>query len=78
MIMSTLRLIGYALMMICTIKVFFVCIDLFLPSDKGYNDFNTDYQIDLQEEGYLVKDEKGTVHYVPTDKLEEWFLNDNL
>lgn len=49
-------------------------------SDPGYKpeDFKSDYQIDLKQDGYLILDEKGDVYYVPFDKLEDWFLEMNL
>lgn len=39
--------------------------------------FKKDYEIDLTQDGYLIKDERG-VHSIAFDDLEEWFIADNL
>ena len=40
--------------------------------------FHKDYTIDLRQDGYLIKDQDGNIHYVPRNELETWFLDDNL
>lgn len=39
--------------------------------------FLKDYEIDLTQEGYLIKDARG-VHSIAFGDLEEWFIADNL
>jgi hypothetical protein len=41
------------------------------------SDFNSNYQIDLKQDGYLILDEDGEVYYVPFNQLENWFLEMN-
>ena len=46
--------------------------------DPTHQEFESNYQIDLQSDGYLILDRKGEVYHVPFGQLEVWFLEMNL
>ena len=56
----------------------------YLIWDKEFNpvkegtEFNTDYRIDLKQEGYWIADEQGNEAWVELGELEEWLLKDNI
>lgn len=47
-------------------------------TDYEPQDFKKNYEIDLKQDGYLIKDIDGEVYYVPHFDLEDWFMRINL
>lgn len=47
-------------------------------TDYEPKDFKKNYEIDLKQDGYLIKDIDGEVYYVPHFDLEDWFMRINL
>lgn len=43
------------------------------------SDFNSNYDVDLKPDGYLIVDRyDGECYYVPFGELEDWFIEMNL